>query len=199
MPEPWFTIGHSTRTLADFVALLRAWHVDAVADVRTAPRSRHNPQFEGDELALTLPAAGIAYIRMPALGGWRRPKPDSTNTGWRVASFRGYADYMESDDFHAAIDALLEYAAGRCVVVLCAEAVPWRCHRSLIADALVARGYDVRDIMSATNAPEHRLPAFARVDGDRLRYPAAAETADPSPRRGRRIPGGGGSGLPSID
>ncbi|MBF6599093.1 MAG: DUF488 domain-containing protein [Dehalococcoidia bacterium] len=184
MPGPLFTIGHSTRTLADFVALLRAWHVDAVADVRTVPRSRHNPQFEGAELARTLPAAGIAYVRMPALGGWRRPKADSTNTGWRVASFRGYADHMETDDFRAGIEALLAYADGRRVAVMCAEAVPWRCHRSLIADALVARGCEVRDIMSATAAPEHRLPAFARVERDRVRYPAPADGAThPPPRR----------------
>ena len=167
-----FSIGHSTRSFEEFVGLLRTWHVEVLADVRTVPRSRRNPQFNGDALAVSLPADGIAYVAMPALGGWRRPLPDSRNTGWRLASFRGYADYMQTDAFRAALAGLMARAAGAGLAFMCAEAVPWRCHRSLIADALVARGCDVRDIISATKADAHRMTPFARVDGDRVAYPA---------------------------
>jgi uncharacterized protein (DUF488 family) len=167
-----FTVGHSTRSFEEFTDLLRAWRIDAIADVRTVPRSRRNPQFNADALAMALPAAGIAYLPMPALGGWRRPRPDSPNAAWRLASFRGYADYMQTPEFDHALDDLIAAARGHQLAAMCAEAVPWRCHRSLIADALVARGCDVHDILSATKADPHRLTPFARIEHHHVTYPA---------------------------
>ena len=170
-PEFW-TIGHSTRTLGEFFAVLAACLVEALVDVRTVPLSRRHPWFNADSLALTLPPQGIAYVPMPALGGFRKPRPDSPNTAWTNASFRGYADYMLTDDFERALDDLVELGRHRRVAIMCAEAVPWRCHRSLIGDALVARGYVVRDIMSAEKAEAHRMTPFARVGAGRVTYPA---------------------------
>jgi uncharacterized protein (DUF488 family) len=166
-----FTIGHSTRNFEDFVSLLHARDIELLADVRTAPRSRRNPQFNTENLATSLPLVGIAYVRLPELGGWRRPRADSSNTGWRHASFRGYADYMLTADFRSALDGLIALGCGHRLAFMCAEAVPWRCHRSLIADALVARGYDVRHIVSATKADPHRMTPFARVGNGSVTYP----------------------------
>jgi uncharacterized protein (DUF488 family) len=135
-----FTIGHSTRTLDEFVRLLQANNVDLVADVRTAPGSRRLPHFAKAALADELPLQGIEYVHLPELGGLRGAKSDSINTGWRNLSFRGYADYMQTDAFAAALNHLLALAGGHALAIMCAEAVPWRCHRSLIADALTARG-----------------------------------------------------------
>jgi uncharacterized protein (DUF488 family) len=167
-----FTIGHSTRPFDEFVAMLRAWEIEALVDVRTAAGSRRHPQFNAAALESELPRAGIAYERMPALGGFRRPRADSPNSGWRNASFRGYADYMETSEFRAALDTLIDRARDARLVIMCAEAVPWRCHRSLIADALVARGCLVRHITSGTRAGEHHLTPFAHVDGASVTYPA---------------------------
>jgi len=167
-----FTIGHSTRTIDAFVALLRAWQVARVVDVRTAPGSRRYPQFNAAALEAELPRAGIAYERIPALGGFRRTRADSLNTGWRNLSFRGFADYMGTPEFSDAIDELIDIARRSRITIMCAEAVPWRCHRSLIADALVARGCEVRHIMSASRADLHHLTPFARVDGVALTYPS---------------------------
>lgn len=167
-----FTIGHSTRSLKDFIALLAAWDIRLLADVRTVPRSRRNPQFNEDTLPAALHNAGIDYVRLPALGGWRRPRPDSPNTGWRLDSFRGYADYMLTDEFVLALGELISRAcAGRNLAFMCAEAVPWRCHRSLIADALTARGYEVRHIMGPGKAQPHRMTPFAVVHDRRITYP----------------------------
>lgn len=164
-----FTIGHSTRSLEEFVSLLRAWGVEILADVRSVPRSRRNPQFNADTLPAGLRDSGIDYIRLPALGGWRRPQMDSPNAGWRLASFRGFADYMLSNEFKDALDNLIALAcAGPRLALMCAEAVPWRCHRSLISDALTATGYEVCHIMSVEKANTHRMTPFARVDGDLL-------------------------------
>ena len=167
-----FTIGHSTRSLEDFVELLQRNQVEVLVDVRTVPASRRVPHFAKAALERSLPARGIEYVHLPELGGLRKPGPDSINAGWRNAAFRGYADYMQTAEFRAGIDRLLEIAGSRRVTVMCAEAVPWRCHRSLIADALVARGVDVRHIIGAGPPSPHTLTPFAVVDGDRITYPA---------------------------
>ena len=168
-----WTIGHSNRPLEDLIAMLRGHGVALLVDVRTVPRSRHNPQFNRETLPAALAAAGISYRHMPGLGGLRKPRPDSRNTGWRNLSFRGYADYLETPEFERSLDELLALAAERPTAVMCAEAVPWRCHRSLIADAVTARGGEVRHIMSAEKASPHKLTAFARVEDGRVTYPPA--------------------------
>lgn len=166
-----FTIGHSTHPIDQFVHLLHTHGVEQLIDIRTVPRSRTNPQFNRDTLPGSLQAAGIGYLHMPALGGLRRARADSPNTAWRNASFRGYADYMQTPEFAAAIESLIELAGGRQVAIMCAEAVPWRCHRSLVADALSARGIPVEDILSAGRRQPHKLTPFARVEGTRVWYP----------------------------
>jgi uncharacterized protein (DUF488 family) len=169
-----YTVGHSTRSADEFVALLKAHGVTLLADVRTVRRSRHNPQFNGDALASTLDAYAIRYVPFPGLGGFRKTTPDSPNGGWRNLSFRGYADYMQTAAFTEHLDALIALARSATVAIMCAEAVPWRCHRSLIADALVVRGFDVREIASAAKTTPHELTPFAKVDGTTVRYPALA-------------------------
>jgi uncharacterized protein (DUF488 family) len=168
--NPVFTIGHSTRPIEDFIALLSAHQIELLADVRTIPRSRHNPQFNRD----TLPASlrPIHYLHMAELGGLRHARKDSTNTAWRNLSFRGFADYMETPEFETGLTNLIELAKTRRTAIMCAEAVPWRCHRSLIGDALLARGITVEDIMSATSVRPHKLTEFAKVDGQQITYPA---------------------------
>jgi uncharacterized protein (DUF488 family) len=165
------TIGHSTRTADQFLALLQAHGVTGIADVRAIPRSRRHPHFSRDSLAAFLEARGIAYEHFPALGGLRKPRPDSPNTGWRHPAFRAYADHMQSAEFRDALEALLAFARGCLAAVMCAESLWWQCHRQLIADVLVARGVDVRHIMSASSAPAHELTSFARVDGFEVLYP----------------------------
>jgi uncharacterized protein (DUF488 family) len=167
------TIGHSTRPWMDFLALLRAHGIQRLVDVRTIPRSRHNPQFNADVLSKQLRAAKIAYTYLPRLGGLRRARPDSPNMAWRNASFRGFADYMQTPEFAAGLHRLLKLAAHRRSAIMCAEAVPWRCHRSLIADALAARGLRVDHIMSLTRAQPHKLTPFARVRRHHVTYPLA--------------------------
>jgi uncharacterized protein (DUF488 family) len=166
-----FTVGHSTRSVDEFVELLRGHGVGQVADVRTIPRSRHNPQFNEDALERSL-SEEIGYIHMKALGGFRHALKDSPNDGWRNASFRGFADYMATAEFREGLEELMTIAELRHTAIMCAEAVPWRCHRSLIADALLSRGWPVRDILSPTDAPAHRLTPFARVERGQLTYPA---------------------------
>jgi uncharacterized protein (DUF488 family) len=165
------TIGHSNRTLEDLIGMLQAHGVDLLVDVRTVPKSRHNPQFNTENLPAPLHQAGIGYLHMPGLGGLRHARKDSINTGWRNDSFRGYADYMQTPEFDAALSALLQAAAGRHAAVMCAEAVPWRCHRSMIADALTARGVAVEHIMSAAKRTPHKMTSFARVKGTQVTYP----------------------------
>ncbi len=166
------TVGHSTRKLTEFIELLHEHRIGLLADVRTVPRSRHNPQFNTDTLPQSLAAAEIGYVHLPALGGLRRARRDSVNTGWRNASFRGFADYMQTPEFEAALTELVKMAEGRRVAIMCAETVPWRCHRSLIADALTVRGVAVDHIMSEGHSQPHRLTPFAKVDGSRVTYPA---------------------------
>jgi uncharacterized protein (DUF488 family) len=164
-------IGHSTRPLEQLVELLRSCGAVTLADVRTIPRSRRNPQFGTDALARALPQAGIAYAHLARLGGLRRPRQDSPNGAWRNASFRGYADYMQTGEFEEGLVELRALARSGPVAVMCAEAVPWRCHRSLIADALFARGVVVEHIVGKGRTRPHRLTAFAVVDGRRVTYP----------------------------
>jgi len=166
-----FTIGHSTLPIEEFTSVLRAYGVEQLVDVRTIPRSRHNPQFNADALAESLPDAGIVYAPMPALGGLRHSRPDSPNEAWRNNSFRAYADYMQTPEFHEAIAELLNLSIVRRTAIMCAEVVPWRCHRSLIADALTVRGVHVVEILSASKSQPHALTEFAHVDGTTITYP----------------------------
>jgi len=168
------TIGHSTRSLDEFIGLLQAHGATCVVDVRTVPRSRHNPQFNKDSLPQSLKKAGLEYVHMLGLGGLRSAKRDSPNIGWRNASFRGYADYMQTPEFVQSIEELIRLANQERIVLMCAEAVPWRCHRSLIADALLVRGIRTEDIMSATHRQIHALTPFAEVRGTVITYPAEA-------------------------
>jgi len=167
-----YTIGHSTRPAGDFVSLLTAHGIRTLVDVRTIPKSRHNPQFNGEALDATLAQSGIRYVHEPDLGGLRKPRSDSINLAWRNTSFRGYADYMQTPPFDAAIDRLVARAEEGPTAIMCAEAVPWRCHRSLVADALMARGHEAREIASETRATPPKMTPFARVEGDRVTYPA---------------------------
>ena len=166
------TIGHSTRTLADFIHLLKAHGVSCVIDVRTVPRSRHNPQFNKSSLPRFLKKAGLGYIHMPGLGGLRHAKSDSINLGWRNASFRGYSDYMQTPEFAHALSELIRLADQDRLALMCAETLPWRCHRSLIADALLVRGIRTEDIMSPTRRTVHSLTPFAKIRGTTITYPA---------------------------
>jgi len=165
------TIGHSTRSVEEFIALLLAHHIECVVDVRTVPRSRRNPQFNRETLPHWLQAADIDYEHASALGGFRRPDRESLNTGWRNTSFRGYADYMQTAAFATAIETLTERAERQRLALMCAEAVPWRCHRSLIADALVARGIKVEEIISTNRTQPHAMTSFAHVEGTAVTYP----------------------------
>jgi uncharacterized protein (DUF488 family) len=165
------TIGHSTRTLPEFIEILRAYGVAVVVDVRSVPRSRHNPQFNKETLPAALKAEGIGYVHMPDIGGLRRPARDSVNKAWRNSSFRGYADYMQTKEFTEQLLHLMGLARENCVAVMCAEALPWRCHRSLIADALVVRNVRVEHIISKTSIINHTLTEWAHVEGTKITYP----------------------------
>lgn len=171
-PLTIFTIGHSTHPIGDFIALLQSHGVSQIIDIRTIPKSRRNPQFNSDALAASLHDAGIAYVHMKSLGGLRHPQPDSINLAWRNAGFRGYADYMQTPEFAACLERAIELAKERPTALMCAEAVPWRCHRSLVSDALVVRGIRVLEIITATAPNEHELTSFARVRGNQITYPS---------------------------
>ena len=171
MSLPLWTLGHSTRPIDECIGLLRAHQISLLVDVRTVPRSRYNPQFNTDTLAQSLRNAGLHYRHLPELGGLRKPKNDSLNDGWRNASFRGYADYMQTEEFQRALEELMAYSTDKKTAIMCAEAVPWRCHRSLITDALVSRGWDIRHIMSPENATPHVLTSFAHFENGALTYP----------------------------
>jgi uncharacterized protein (DUF488 family) len=166
-----FTVGHSTHSLEEFVDMLKANDIAQLVDVRTIPKSRRVPQFNSESLAAALPKLGVEYLHLKSLGGLRHAKKDSVNTGWRNASFRGYADYMGTDEFRQGIERLLKLARTKRTAIMCAEAVPWRCHRSLIGDALLVRGVRVEDIISSTSHREHELTPFAKVHGLEITYP----------------------------
>ncbi|HOE95469.1 MAG TPA: DUF488 domain-containing protein [Candidatus Sumerlaeota bacterium] len=170
-----YTVGHSTQSLEEFVRLLRAHGVRRVVDIRTVPRSRHNPQFNRETLRRALNNRRLHYRHLKGLGGLRHARAGSPNAGWRNASFRGFADYMQTEEFEAALGQLMELAEEEPTAIMCAEAVPWRCHRSLVADALIVRGAAVRHLHSPTKAAPHTLTPFARVRGGRITYPAEAE------------------------
>ena len=170
-----FTIGHSTRPVEEFIEVIRAYGIKKVVDVRTIPKSRHNPQFNKDTLSESLKAVKIGYFHMNGLGGLRHALKDSLNTGWRNASFRGFADYMQSEEFQENLEKLIDEAMKRATVVMCAEAVPWRCHRSLIGDALLVRGVHVRHIISARSSKDHTLTPWAKVEGGKITYPPEVE------------------------
>jgi uncharacterized protein (DUF488 family) len=166
-----FTVGHSTLPIDQFIQLLKAYGIECLLDIRTVPRSRHNPQFNGEELKQSLAAAGIGYRPLPALGGLRHARKDSPNGGWRNKSFRGYADYMQTGEFQEGLESLIAQGRNKRVAIMCAEAVPWRCHRSLVADALQVHGIPVVEILSQTSHRMHKLTPFAHVEGDRITYP----------------------------
>lgn len=175
-PAKLYTIGHSTRTLDDFIKLLKREGVAHLVDVRAFPTSARYPHFNRESLADSLAAEGIAYTHFPALGGRRKVRRDSHNTLWRNAGFRGYADYMETREFAEALEELLAVAGRERTAIMCAEAVPWRCHRSLIADAAVGRGAEVFHILDA-KAESHRLTSFGRVDeAGRVHYDVAPQS-----------------------
>jgi len=167
-----FTIGHSTRSSDEFIALLRANGVARLIDIRTIPKSRHNPQFNTDALAASLEAAGIDYVHLKALGGLRKPLRDSRNAAWRNASFRSFADYMQTPEFAEGLARAIELASEKPTALMCSEAVPWRCHRSLVADALLVRGIEVLEIVSSAPPKPHEMTSFAHVDGMHVTYPA---------------------------
>jgi uncharacterized protein (DUF488 family) len=166
-----FTIGHSNRTMAEFLEMLDSRKLKLVIDVRTIPKSRHNPQFGQTRLAASLRRHGIEYRHMAGLGGLRHPRRDSVNKAWRNSSFRGYADYMQTPEFEKNLRRLINLSKRKRLAIMCAEAVPWRCHRSLIADALAALKLPVKDIMSATSIRDHRLTSFARIRRGHVTYP----------------------------
>ncbi len=166
-----FTIGHSTRSITEFIEIIRAFGIIKVVDIRTIPKSRHNPQFNGDDLKENLRAAKISYLHMKGLGGLRHARKDSPNKAWRNASFRGFADYMQTEEFGENLKKLMKEAKKQKTAIMCAEALPWRCHRSLIGDALLIRGFMVTHIMGINSGREHTLTPWARVENGEITYP----------------------------
>ncbi|MDG6901919.1 MAG: DUF488 domain-containing protein [Nitrososphaerota archaeon] len=173
--ETVYAIGHSTRSIEAFLDILRAHSVDLLVDIRTIPKSRHNPQFNSDSLKISLKEAGMEYVHLKDLGGLRQPLRDSPNTGWRNESFRGFADYMLTEGFAKGLDELVRLGGERNVAIMCAEGNPYRCHRSLVADALTARGIRTIHISSKKSGRLHALTPFAKVDGSRIAYPLGKE------------------------
>jgi len=182
-PARVFTIGHSTRTIEELIALLTYHQITRLVDVRTIPRSRANPQFNKDVLPASLKKAGIAYVHVPELGGLRKTKANSPNGAWRNLSFRGYADYMQTPEFAGGIDLLLDWMQKDRIALMCAEGVPWRCHRSLIADALTVRRVPVEEIISATKKQRHKITPFAKVRGLTITYPPEKSSEESASRQ----------------
>ena len=166
-----YTIGHSTHSFDELVEILDSYDVEQLIDIRTVPRSRHTPQFNEHSLVQTLPPKGISYNHLSKVGGLRHSSKESINTGWHNKSFRGYADYMQTDEFSEGIKNLEDLASEKITAIMCAEAVPWRCHRSMVGDALLVRGHEVIDIYSKTNSKPEKLTSFAKVDSDTITYP----------------------------
>jgi uncharacterized protein (DUF488 family) len=166
-----YTIGHSTREISEFIDILQTYGIDLLADVRTIPKSRHNPQYGADFLAEVLKEHNIEYVHLASLGGLRHSTKDSINKGWRNTSFRGYADYMQTQEFEQGTDQLIELATIKTAAIMCAEAVPWRCHRSMIGDALLVRKIEVIDIFDKNKAQKEKLTSFANVQGHKISYP----------------------------
>ncbi|MHB8568186.1 MAG: DUF488 domain-containing protein [Nitrososphaerales archaeon] len=173
------TIGHSTRSMKEFLDLLESFGVKTLVDVRHFPGSKRNPQFNKDAMPLELSGSGINYRHIGDLGGLRQPKKDSINLAWRSKSFRAYADHMQTEEFEKGLDELIMLARQTQVSIMCAEAVPWRCHRFLLSDALVARGYDVEHILGKDKLMKHALSKFAKVQGLKITYPLENQTLQP--------------------
>ena len=173
-----YTLGHSTRTQQEFLSILDAFSIRSIVDIRTIPRSRKNPQYDQDEFRRWLKQHEVNYVHLGRLGGLRHPRKDSENMAWKNASFRGYADYMQTAEFASATEELIALAAQQTLAIVCAEAVPWRCHRSLVADALLVRGIEVSDIFSASVSKPHKLTPWALVDGIRVTYPQPSANID---------------------
>jgi len=169
--EVIYTIGHSTRPVSEFVDILKYYGISLLVDIRTVPRSRHMPDYNLDTLPAILKKEGIGHKYMASLGGLRKPKADSVNGGWRNKSFRGYADYMQTDDFRAGVEELMQDAKEETVAIMCAEAVPWRCHRSLVGDALIVRGVKVMDIFDQKTLKPETITSFAKVEDKSITYP----------------------------
>jgi uncharacterized protein (DUF488 family) len=180
-----YTIGHSTRSLEELLEILNSFSVQRLVDIRTIPRSRKNPQFNREALAKQLPKAGLEYAHEKRLGGLRKPKKDSINTAWENASFRGYADYMETEDFQEGLNELIEGSQGAITAIMCAESVPWRCHRSLVADALTVRGIKTVHLMAPGMSLPHTVTRFARVQGTRLVYDLDLGEKKKAPKRSK--------------
>jgi uncharacterized protein (DUF488 family) len=170
-----YTVGHSTHELAEFIYILKSYKITLLADIRTMPGSRRVPQFNKENLEPALQAEGIQYIHIKKLGGLRKTTKDSVNTGWRNKSFRGFADYMQTAEFEEGLQELISLAKKSVTAIMCAEAVPWRCHRSLVGDALLARGFEVKDIFSEKKEADHKLTSFAKVDGQKITYPGKTD------------------------
>lgn len=166
-----YTIGHSTRTIEEFIAILKAYHIQLLADIRTMPGSRRVPQFNEENMKPALEKAGIHYIHLKKLGGLRHTTKESANTAWRNKSFRGFADYMQTKDFEEGLEELISLAKKKTTTIMCAEAVPWRCHRSLVGDALMVRGFEVHNIFSEKKDDVHQLTSFAKVENEKITYP----------------------------
>jgi uncharacterized protein (DUF488 family) len=172
-----YTIGHSNHPIDEFIKILQAYEIGLVVDVRTIPGSRHNPKFNQSEFERELQCHDIGYTHLKGLGGLRHTTKTSINTGWENSSFRGFADYMQTEAFQAGIEQLIELARKKPTVIVCAEAVPWRCHRSLIADALLVRNLRVQDIISEKTSKAHKITPWAKVDGTTITYPGISQTA----------------------
>ena len=166
-----YTMGHSTRTLEEFVELLQAYSINLLVDVRTVPHSRHNPQFNKEILPTSLKPHNIKYIHMPEIGGLRHPQRDSINLAWENSGFRGYADYMQTQEFTDNLLKIVALARENCLALMCAEALPWKCHRNLLSDALVVRHVKVEHIISKDSTINHHLTEFAHVEGTKITYP----------------------------
>jgi uncharacterized protein (DUF488 family) len=182
---PIFTLGHSTRPIDEFTHLLQAHGITQLVDIRTVPRSRHNPQYEQDTLRSSLADAGISYVYLKTLGGLRPRQQTPVNAGWRNQSFRNYADYMQTEEFRDGINELLEVSVRGPTAIMCAEAVPWRCHRSLVGDALLARGVTVLDIVGAGEPKPHVMTKFAVINGTDINYPATEDDSPTRPPKGQ--------------
>lgn len=185
MEDTIYTIGHSTHPIDEFLKILQAHQIGLLVDVRTVPGSRHNPQFNQDELERYLQAHGVRYAHLKELGGLRHTTKASVNTGWRNLSFRGYADYMQTEQFRAGLERLIKLAQDQRTVIMCAESLPWRCHRSLIADALVARSVHVQDIMGEKSVKPHELTPWAQIDGIAVTYPGTGEETEAARKPGK--------------
>lgn len=175
------TVGHGRRSLEEFIDILRSEGIQGIVDVRSIPRSRHNSQFNAETLAAVLDPFGIDYLHMASLGGFRRPRKDSPNGAWRNASFRGFADYMQTEEFSTALGEFEKLSLLKTTALMCAETLPWRCHRSLIADALTVKGQHVMEILGKGHHQLHKLTPWALVEGERVLYPLRESPGSPCP------------------